>query len=87
MKENMAFPAAESIIRSMLGSGNSSLGQTWLRFLKSTQHRICPFFFFTGTMLDNHHECWMGLMKPTASNFCTSFTICSSISIWNTLAS
>ena len=86
MNENMAFPAAESISKSMFGNGSSSLGQALLRFLKSTQHLICPFFFLTGTMLDSQRGCWIGLMNPAASNFCTSLTICPSISVWNILA-
>ena len=56
-KGNMAFPTTKFISRSMLGNRNLSLGQTQLRFLKSTQHCICLFFFFTGTMLDNHCGC------------------------------
>ena len=82
---SMTFLAIESIRRSMFGIGNSSFGQTRLRFLKSTQYLIYPFFFFTGMILDNHHMCWMGLMKPAANSFYTSFTIYSSISVWNTL--
>ena len=45
---------------SMFGSGNSSFGHALLRFRKSTQHLICPFFFLTGTMFDSHFECSMG---------------------------
>ena len=67
--ENMALPAAESISKSMFGSGNSSFRQALLRFLKSTEHLIYPFFFFTGTMLDNQRGCWIGLMNLMASNF------------------
>ena len=85
MNENMAFPTAESISKSMFGNGNSSFGQALLRFLKSTQHLICPFFFFTSTMLDNQRGCWIGLMNPAASNFCTFLTICPSIYVWNIL--
>ena len=55
--ENMVVPAAESISKSMFGNGNSSFGQTLLRFLKSTQYLICLFFFFTSTMLDSQHRC------------------------------
>jgi len=80
MNENMAFLTAESISKSMFGNGNSSFGQTLLRFLKSTQHLIYSFFFFTGTMLDNQRGSWMDLMNPAARNFCTSLTIYSSIS-------
>ena len=66
----MAFLAVESISWSMFGNRNSSFGQTQLRFLKSTQHLIYPFFFFIGTILDNRCGFWMGLMKPMANSFC-----------------
>ena len=57
---------------SIFRSGNSSFGHALLRFQKSSQHLICPLFFLTGTMFDNHFECSMGLMKPAARGFCTS---------------
>ena len=85
MKENMVYPIAESISKSMLGNGNSSLGQAQLRFLKSTQHRIYPFFFFTSTILDNHLRCWIGLINLVASSFYTSCIIWFSTLVWNTL--
>ena len=53
MNENMALLATESISKSMFGNENLSFGQALLRFLKSTQHLIKPFFFFTGTVLDS----------------------------------
>ena len=53
MNENMALLAAESISKSMFGNGNLYFGLALLRFLKSTQHFIWPFFFFIGTMLDS----------------------------------
>ena len=57
MNENMELLATESISKSMFGNGNSSFGQSLLRFLKSTQHLIWPFFFFTRTMLDGKRGC------------------------------
>ena len=39
-----------------------------------------------GTMLESHLGCWMGLIKPTARSFLTSWVIWASISVWNTLA-
>jgi hypothetical protein len=38
---------------SVTGNENSSLGQALFKSRKSTQMRICP-FFFTGTMLAGH---------------------------------
>ena len=71
MKENIACPVVEFISRSMFGKGNSSLRWARLRFLKSTQYLICLFFFLTGTILDNHLGCWVDLMNPATSSFCT----------------
>ena len=39
-----------------------------------------------GTMLESHLGCWMGLIKPTARGFLTSWVIWASILVWNTLA-
>ena len=30
--------------------------------------------------------CWLGLMNPAVTNFCTSYTIYASILVWNALA-
>ena len=49
---------------SMFGSGNASLGYALLRFRKSIQLRIYPFFFLTGTMFESHFGCVIGLMNP-----------------------
>ena len=67
---------------SMFGIGNSSFRHALLRFRKSTQHLICPFFFLTSTMFDNHFECSMGLMKPAARSFYTSLMIWALTSEW-----
>ena len=67
--------------------GNSSFGYAFFRLWKSTQHRIWPFFFFTGTMLDSHLGCWIGLLNPATSDFLTSWVIWAFTSLWKTLAS
>ena len=82
MNENIACPVAEPMSISIFGSGNSSLGHTLLRFRKSTQHHIYPFFFLTSTMLENHFGCMMGLMNPAVRSFWTSWIIWASISGW-----
>lgn len=53
LKENMKFPIAESMRRSMLGKANSSFGHTLFKLRKSIQHLICTLFFFTGTKLES----------------------------------
>ena len=54
---------------SMFGSGNASLGYALLRFRKSIQLRIYPFFFLTGTMFESHFGCVIGLMNPVVRSF------------------
>jgi len=68
MNKNIELPVAKSTRRLMLGKGNLSFGHALFRLRKSTQHQIWPFFFFTGTMLESHLGCWIGLMNPAASN-------------------
>lgn len=75
MKENIKCPAVASTNMSMLGKGNSSLGQVLLRSRKSIQHLLWPFFFITETIFASHVGCWIGLIKPTSSSFWISCLI------------
>lgn len=40
------------------------------------QHLICPFFFFTGTILTSQVGCCIDLIKPTSRSFYISCLIC-----------
>jgi hypothetical protein len=52
--------------------GKSSFRHALFKSLKSTHIRICPFFFFTGTILEIHVGYFTSLMKPTAISLSTS---------------
>ena len=42
-------------------------------------------FSFTGTMVESHLGCWIGLMNLASSSFLTSGVIWTSMSVWKTL--
>ena len=81
----MVFPAVKSTRRSMLGRRNSSFGHALFKLRKSTQHRIWPFFFFMGTILENHLGCWISLMNPVVNSFLTLLVFWAFTSVWKTL--
>jgi hypothetical protein len=66
---------------SVTGNENSSLGQAFFKSRKSTQMRICPFFFFTGTMLATQSGFYSSCIKPASMSFLVSMTTFSSSSI------
>src|SRR5438270_17727 len=49
---------------SVMGNGNSSFGHASLRFRKSMQIRIDPFFLVTGTMLETQSGCCSSRINP-----------------------
>lgn len=54
MKEYITCPTVESTKELTVGMRYSSLGVARFKFLKSMHTLILPFFFITGTILDNH---------------------------------
>ena len=80
MNENSSWSTVASTNVSIFGNGKSSFTQALLRSRKSTQTRIYPFFFLTGTMLASQVGCSIGLIKPAWSNFSISALTCTSTS-------
>ena len=72
MKDIYSNPHVLSIMTSVIGKGNSSLGQALFRSRKSMQIRIFSFFLATGTMLATQSGCYSSLMKPESISFLTS---------------
>ena len=72
MKDIRSNPHVLWIMTSVIGRGNSSLGQASFRYRKSMQIRIFPFFLATGTILPTQLGCCSSLMKPESIIFLTS---------------
>lgn len=75
MKDSASWPMVASFMILVKGNGNSSLEHTSLRYLKSIQIWICPFFFLRGTILDIHARYLTLWMNPTSMSLLKSFSI------------
>ena len=60
----------------MIGNGKSSFKQALFKSLKSTQTRICQFFFLIGMMFAIHVGYFTFLMKPASINLSIFVSIC-----------
>jgi len=79
IKDILSNPYVLSIITSMIGRENSSLGQAAFRSQKSMQIWIFSFFLGTGTMLATQSGYCSSLTKSESMSFLTSDSIASII--------
>src|SRR3954464_15090308 len=80
MKDILSQPGVLSTMISVTGSGNSSFGHASLRFRKSMQMRIDPFFLVTGTIFETQSGCCSSRINPepiTFGPFCSLASILS----------
>ena len=74
-KDINSEPATAYSICSIGGKGKLSFWRALLRFRKSMQILISPFFFLTGTILETHLECLTGKIILAFNNLLSSFFI------------
>ena len=83
MKDILSKLHVLSIIMSVMGNENSSLGHVALRSQKSMQTLIFLFFLSTGTRLPAQCRCYSSQMKPHSISLWTLISISSIMSGWN----
>jgi len=80
IKDIRSNPHVLSIMTSVIGRENSSLGHALFRSWKLMQTLIFPFFLVTGLILATQSGCYSSLIKPKSISFLTSNWIVSIIS-------